>query len=118
MLDPVDPGDRMFESAFNDHQRRTVDGRRLLGPDAVTMVVELFRAAGWSVRIEESPWELDAAAPQLIGEWLEGWLGAAVEERPALQEWAEEYQQTRLAQLAGGALRVVVQHQDVFAWLP
>jgi hypothetical protein len=118
MLDPVDPGDRMFESAFNDHQRRTVDGRRLLGPDAVTMVVELFRAAGWSVMVEESPWELDAADPHLIEEWLEGWLGAAVEERPALQEWAEEYQQTRLAQLRGGALTVVVQHQDVFAWRP
>jgi hypothetical protein len=82
------------------------------------MVVELFRAAGWSVLIEESPWELDAAHPQLIEEWLDGWLDAAVEERPALQEWAEEYQQTRLAQLAGGALRVVVQHQDVLAWLP
>jgi len=117
-LDPVDPGDRMFESAFNDHQRRTVDGRSLLGPDAVTAVVELFRAAGWSVRTAESPWQLGGADRALVLEWLEGWLAAAVEERPALEEWAGEYQLTRHAQLDAGVLGVVVRHRDVFAWPP
>lgn len=117
-LDPVNPGDRVFESAFNDHQRRTVDGRRLLGPDAVTVVIELFRAAGWAVRAADSHWRLDAADQGLMREWLEGWLAAAVEERPALEEWAEEYQQTRLAQLEAGTLRVVVEHLDVLAWRP
>ena len=117
-LVPVNPGDRMFESAFNDHQRRTVDGRRLLGPDAAATVVDLFRAAGWSVRTADSPWRLDSTEPALVYEWLEGWLAAAVEERPALHEWADEYQQTRLAQLDAGQLSVVVQHRDVFAWPP
>jgi hypothetical protein len=50
VVDPVDPGDRMFESAFNDHQRRTVDGRRLLGPDAVTMVVDADRGIAVGTR--------------------------------------------------------------------
>jgi hypothetical protein len=118
LLDPVNPGDRMFESAFNDHQRRMVDGRRLLGPDAVTMVMELFEAAGWTVRTDDSPWRLDATERALVDEWLEGWLAAAVAERPALEEWADEYQETRLAQLAAGELSVTVRHRDVFAWPP
>jgi len=115
-LEPVDPGDRVFESAFNDHQRRTADGRRLLGPDAVSTVINLFSSAGWSVRVDESPWRLDGSAPALVGEWLEGWVAAAVEARPTLEEWAEEYLQTRRSQLADGTLRVVVHHQDLLAW--
>ena len=85
-LDPVDPGDRVFESTFNDHQRRIAGERRLLGPDAVSTVVELFRAAGWSVRVADSPWQLDAAdRGTRSSEWLEGRIAAAVEERPALR---------------------------------
>jgi len=115
-LHPDDPGDRVFESAFNDHQRRAADGRRLLGPDAVDAAAELFRSAGWSVRTIDSPWMLDTADRWLLEEWLDGWVGAAVQERPALQEWAREYQRTRSAQLADQALRVEVDHRDLLAW--
>ncbi len=117
-LDPLDPGDRVFESAFNDHQRRTAGDHRLLGPDAVGTVVGLFRAAGWSVRIADSPWRLDRADHELIAEWLDGRISAAVEERPALEEWADEYSRTRTRQLAEGTLRIVVEHQDILAWSP
>lgn len=117
-LDPLDPGDRVFGSAFNDHQRRTTDGRRLLGPDAVAIASALFAAAGWSVRAAHSPWRLDASDRMLVAEWLEGWLAAAVEERPALREWGEEYLRTRTAQLAAGSLRVAVHHRDFLAWPP
>lgn len=117
-LEPVDPGDRVFESTFNDHQRRIAGERRLLGPDAVSTVVELFKAAGWSVRVADSPWQLDAADAGLVDEWLEGRIAAAVEERPALEEWADEYLRTRARQLADGSLRIVVEHQDILAWSP
>ncbi len=115
-FEPVDPGDRVFESAFNDHQRRTTAGRGLLGPDAVATASELFRAAGWSVRVDESPWRLDGSERRLVSEWLEGWVSAAVEERPALEEWADEWVRRREAQLTDGTLRVVVHHQDLLAW--
>lgn len=115
-LDPVDPGDRVFAAAFNDHQRRIAEDRRLLGPDAVALAAGLFRAAGWSVRTDASPWRLGDREPALVAEWLEGWLAAAVEERPALTEWAGEYLRTRRAQLAAGALHVVVHHRDLLAW--
>ena len=115
-LDPIDPGDHVFERAFNDHQRRTVEGRRLLGPDAATVVGDLFRAAGWSVRVADSPWRLGPGDQALIAEWLDGWLDAAVAQRPALHEWAAEYARMRTAQLAADRLRVVVHHVDLLAW--
>lgn len=115
-LQPVDPADRVFEAAFNDHQRRVTDGRRLLGPDAVAVVVDLFRTAGWATRVEGSPWRLGVSDRALLTEWMDGWLGAAMDERPALHEWAREYARSRSAQLAAGSLRVEVQHQDVLAW--
>ncbi|WP_214467747.1 class I SAM-dependent methyltransferase [Microbacterium flavescens] len=117
-IDPLDPGDRVFEVAFNDHQRRSVDGRRLLGPDAVTVTAGLFRSRGWSVRVADSPWQLGGEDGALIAEWIDGWLAAAVAERPALQEWAEEYARARTRQLAAGELRVAVHHEDLLAWPP
>jgi trans-aconitate methyltransferase len=117
-IEPVDPGDRVFESAFNDHQRRATAGRRLLGPDAVATVVDLFEAAGWSVRVSDTPWRLDVTDSELVREWLQGWVDAAVEERPALEEWGREYVRERLSQLRDQRLRVVVHHQDVLAWPP
>ena len=44
-LAPADPLDGHIVAAFNDHQRRTTGGRRLLGPDAVH---------AWSRRSKES----------------------------------------------------------------
>ncbi|NLP83360.1 SAM-dependent methyltransferase [Microbacterium sp. CFH 90308] len=115
-LDPIDPGDGVFEAAFNDHQRRLVEDRHLLGPDAATVVADLFRAAGWSVRVADSPWRLEPGDAALITEWLDGWLAAAVAQRPALREWAAEYARMRMAQLAADRLRVVVHHVDLLAW--
>lgn len=114
-LEPADPGDRVFQEAFNDHQRRLADGRQLRGPDAATAAAESFRRAGWSVEIADSPWRLGSAEPALTAEWLEGWVAAAIEQRPALREWGDEYLLTRLRQLARGELRVVVHHVDLLA---
>ncbi|MFE7845730.1 SAM-dependent methyltransferase [Microbacterium sp. NPDC057407] len=115
-FDPVDEDDRVFERAFNDHQRREVDGRRLLGPDALPLAVAMFREAGWSVAEDESPWRLGSADGALVVEWMDGWLGAAVEETPALRARAEQFSRRRAAQLARGVLRVEVGHRDILAW--
>lgn len=115
-IDPADPRDGLFEAAFNDHQRRTADGRRLLGPDAVTVAADLFRAAGWSVQFAGSPWRLGADRASLISEWIDGWLGAAVDQEPSLREPAGEYALLRAAQCDAGRLQVTVQHADLLAW--
>lgn len=117
-LEPLDPGDGVFESTFNEYERRANGDRQLLGDEAVPVVTALFRSAGWSVRIEDSPWRLDASDSELVQQWLDGRIAAAVEQRPALEEWAIEYARTRARQLADGTLRIVVEHQDILAWAP
>ncbi|MGN8025863.1 SAM-dependent methyltransferase [Microbacterium sp. 22242] len=115
-LDPPDALDAVIGRSFDDHQRREADGRRMLGPDAVPLLSDLFIQAGWHVQRASTPWRLGPADGALIEEWLRGWVGAAVEQRPELEAEADAYLARRRAQLADGALHVVVPHQDVLAW--
>lgn len=110
-LTPADPLDREITEAFNAHQRR----EGLLGPDAVTMACEAFSERGATVRLCPSPWRLGPAESALTAEWLRGWVGAAVEERPGLAERAQRYLRDRLAACEAGTLRVVVHHTDLLA---
>ncbi|PYC63864.1 SAM-dependent methyltransferase [Micromonospora arborensis] len=114
-LDPADPLDAAVEAAFNDHQRRTVDGRRLLGPDAVAATAAAFARRGVDVRERLSPWHLGPEQADLAAEWFRGWLGAACEQRPDLAEPAHAYVQRRLADAAAGRLTVRVEHRDLLA---
>lgn len=115
-LEPEDPRDRVLEAAFNDHQRRITGRRHLLGPDGVDAAAELFRVAGWSVRVVDSPWRLDPSDGMLLEEWLDGWIAAAIEERPELAQWTPAYRRARGTQLAEGSLRAAVDHRDLLAW--
>lgn len=103
-------------AAFDDHQRRDADGRRMLGPDAVATTAELFAAAGWNVRRAPTPWRLTRRDSALANEWLDGWIDAAVEWRPELADDAEACRRRRRAQVLAGRLRVSVAHEDLLAW--
>ena len=103
-LTPPHPLDERIEAAFNAHQHR--DG--LLGPDAVAVAAERFRALGMEVIVRPSPWRLGSAEAELATEWFRGWVGAACEQEPDLE--AEDYSRERLAQLA-----VTVHHADLLA---
>ncbi len=105
------PMDAEITEAFNAHQRRG----GLLGPDAVTAAAEAFAEHGATVRLEPSPWRLGPGQAALTEQWLRGWVGAAVEERPDLAERADAYLAERLAACAAGELRVVVHHHDLLA---
>ncbi|WP_405911383.1 trans-aconitate methyltransferase [Streptomyces longwoodensis] len=110
-LTPADPLDEEIAAAFNAHQRR--DG--LLGPDAVTVAAEAFADRGATVKIQPSPWRLGPAEAALTAQWLRGWVGAAVEQRPELAARAERYLAARLAACAAGDLHVTVHHSDLLA---
>ncbi|MFE2353236.1 hypothetical protein [Streptomyces parvulus] len=110
-LDPAHPLDAEITEAFNDHQRHT----GLLGPDAVTAAGEAFAAHGVTVRAHPSPWRLGPDETELTAQWLRGWVGAAVEQRPELRARAGAYLDERLAACADGTLGVVVHHTDLLA---
>lgn len=114
-ITPDDPLDPVLRSAFNDHQRRTVAGRTLLGPDAVGRAIRLFRSLGADVTTSSSPWELDARRRSLTSRWLRGWVRAACEQRPELTAAAAAYLARRRLDLEKRRLTVTVHHLDILA---
>jgi hypothetical protein len=114
-LAPADPLDAAFAAAFDAHQRRCVDGRRLLGPDAGPAAVEAFARRGGAVQTRPSPWDLGADRAELAEEWLRGWIGAACAHEPDLERAAGGYLRRRLDAGAAGRLRIRVGHVDVLA---
>jgi hypothetical protein len=114
-LTPADPLDAEIVDAFNAHQRRTVRGRRLLGPDAVSHAVETFESLGATVAVADSPWHLGPADTALTASWLNGWIDAAREQRPDLTAKTADYRRRRLAAAATGELQAVVHHGDLLA---
>ncbi|WP_435840419.1 class I SAM-dependent methyltransferase [Streptomyces bobili] len=110
-LSAENPMDEEMAAAFNDHQRRG----GLLGPDSVTAACEAFADHGASVKVHPSAWRLGPDQAALTAQWLRGWVGAAVEERPELAARAEKYLAARLAACAAGELHVTVHHSDLLA---
>ncbi len=114
-LSPADSLDERIAGAFDAHQRRTTDGRRLLGPDAAGVAVDTFTRLGSAVSVRASPWRLGADHAALTAEWITGWVGAACEQEPGLVPLAGPYLRRRLADAAAGRLDVTVHHHDLLA---
>jgi len=114
-LSPSDPLDAEIAEAFNDHQRRTDQGRALLGPEAIAAAVAAFERRGATVLVRPSPWRLGCVESALIAEWLRGWVGAAHAQRPELAPEAVAYLRRRLEECAAGELNVEVHHTDLLA---
>jgi hypothetical protein len=110
-LTPSDPLDEPLAAAFNAHQRRTVDGRALLGPAAVAAMATAFQRLGATVHTRPSPWRLGPDRPELLAEWLRGWVSAACEQNPALAPEADAYLDRRLS----ADLHATVHHEDLLA---
>ena len=115
-LTPWDPRDATVGRAFNAHQRRETDGRRLLGRYGAPIARGLFERAGWRVRAASTDWRLDDQEPRLLREWLDGWVDAAVEQSPELRDEFEDYRGLRASQMQRGALSAVIHHRDLLAW--
>ena len=108
-LDPARPEDAAVAAAFDEHQRRVVDGRRLLGPDAPAYAAQAFEKAGATVVTRPSVWQLGPQLPELTAEWLRGWVSAAQEQRPEVG--GDDYLAARLDRLP----RAAVGHVDLLA---
>ncbi|GIJ76331.1 hypothetical protein SAMN05443287_102153 [Micromonospora phaseoli] len=114
-LTPADPLDAEVAAAFNAHQRRTVNGRRLLGPDAAEHCAAAFARHGVAADVRPSPWRLGPDQAALAAQWFTGWLDAARAQRPELTDRTREYARRRLTEAENGRLGVMVDHADLLA---
>jgi SAM-dependent methyltransferase len=114
-LEPSEPRDLPVAAAFDAHQQRVVDGRRLLGPTAPAVAESAFTRRGAHVRSRASPWRLGLDDVDLAVAWLQGWVAAAVAQDPDLARHADAYLARRLAAAEQGRLRVTVGHLDLLA---
>jgi hypothetical protein len=112
-LTPADPLDRRVATAFDAHQRRTTEGGRLLGPDAIAVAAEEFGRLGLEVLVRSSPWRLGPLQADLAAEWFIGWVGAACEQQVELAAETDAYSRRRLTQATAGRLAVAVHHADL-----
>jgi SAM-dependent methyltransferase len=112
-LTPADPSDQLFAEAFNEHQRRSSPAGRKLGPDALEAAVDGFTRLGREVVVRPSPWRLGPEETALATEWLAGWLAAACEQQPELEDVRSSYVRGRMAELGDDRLSVTVHHQDL-----
>jgi len=111
-LTPVDPRDQGLLEAFNDHQRRA--GRA--GPHAATLTVNALRAGGFTVRTQETSWQLSVSSdPTFVEQLLQERLDAAVAHDPSLAAIATSWLELRRSQLALGILRIELGHCDILA---
>jgi hypothetical protein len=111
-ISPMDPRDQLLLAAFNDHQRRA--GRA--GPDATTLAVDTLCTGGFTVRIQETPWQLATSSDSaFVEQLLQERLDAAVAQDPSLAAVATAWLELRRAQLELGVLRIEVGHCDILA---
>jgi hypothetical protein len=111
-ISPMDSHDQLLLAAFNDHQRRA--GRA--GPDATTLAVDTLCTGGFTVRIQETPWQLATSSDSaFVEQLLQERLDAAVAQDPSLAAVATAWLELRRAQLELGVLRIEVGHCDILA---
>jgi hypothetical protein len=114
-------GDRsaaLWRVGFTPHNGRDMGLGRALAPRARGVAQRLFRARGYDVRVRPSDWVLGPSDAPLAGALVEGWAGAATEQRPEhaarVRAWA--------ARRGGGGghaeITLRVGHQDVLALPP
>lgn len=110
-LEPPEGEDRVLAAAFDAHQRRTVHGRGLLGPDAPDAAAAALRRRGMVVHVADSPWRLGPGHAALFEHWLRGWVAAAVAQQPELADRAAGYLHRRLR--PGSGVHATVWHRDL-----
>ena len=115
-LTPRDELDTEVNDAFNAHQLRDWNERRQLGRYAAPIARGLFAEAGWNVRQSTTVWRLDDRQNTLLREWFDGWLDAAIEQRPELSADAEQYRARRHAQIEARELSARIDHVDLLAF--
>jgi hypothetical protein len=114
---PPEPEDDWIRDLLNRHQNKDKGlGGPAAGPTASALACGAFRAIGYHVELEASPWTLGGDARKLQRELIDGWAHAAREMAPDREPAIRAWRIRRLEHLARGHSRVVVEHDDLAAW--
>jgi hypothetical protein len=108
--EPPHPADAAVLAAFNAHQKTDKGFGPSAGPDAATMMGDVFAAAGYRVETGDSPWRLDAADSQLTLELTAGIANAARETGRVPETDIAAWLAAKQAAAKG-----LVGHTDIFA---
>lgn len=110
---PADPADSIVIAAFNRHQTTDKGFGPASGPDAVRHLGARLLDAGASLATDRSDWTIASADTAMASAMIDGILTAALSMAPdhhaAIAGWA----QRRRAQIAAGALALVIGHLDL-----
>ncbi len=117
-IDPEAAEDETIAALVNRHQRTDKGFGPALGPEAWRVAGELLAGAGLAVRTAATPWHCGAADAALLEPLIAGWAEAALAVAPARRHAIEAWRERRLAEAAGGALRLTVGHRDLVALAP
>lgn len=117
-IDPKAADDETIVALVNRHQRTDKGFGPALGPAAWRVAGELLEGAGLTVRTAATPWHCGGADAALLEPLIAGWAEAAMAVAPARRHAIEAWRERRLAEAAGGALRLTVGHRDLVALAP
>jgi hypothetical protein len=115
--DPVEPEDDLVRHLMNVHQKTDKGlGGLAEGPDAWSVAERVFKDAGYRVACAASDWSIAPSAQAFQHMLIEGWAHAAREIAPRKSDTIADWLRRRLAHVAGGRSRIVVNHVDMVAW--
>jgi hypothetical protein len=116
--DPAEPEDGMVRELMNRHQKTDKGlGGPAAGPNASTVAVRIFEEQGFRVQRALSDWSLSPSDRAFQRMLIEGWARAATEMSPRQADVIADWLRRRLEHVAAGRSRVVVNHDDLVAWV-
>jgi hypothetical protein len=116
--DPPEPEDEMVRELMNRHQKTDKGlGGPAAGPDAPIVAARVFEEQGFRVQRALSDWSLSPTDRAFQRMLIEGWARVATEMSPRQTDVIADWLRRRLAHVAAGRSWVVVNHDDLVAWV-
>jgi hypothetical protein len=110
---PPAPEDALIRGAFARHQRGDKGFGPALGADASAYLAARLSAAGYEVSTAPSNWHVGGEARDMLAAIVAGEARAAGEMQPDAAATIAAWHERRRAELAAGALSLLIGHRDV-----
>jgi SAM-dependent methyltransferase len=107
--------DELVRSAVNAHQHGDKGLGSALGPDAAAFAANAYQDVGYRTWVRSSPWRLGPVYIELALALIEGWKGAAEEQRPERVDEIGAWAHRRTGSIMDRAVSLTVGHLDLLA---